>query len=82
METKRKEYIKARESFVPSIEVTLGHREGVSEMESAIHVGIREGFEIFRLFIRLSCKVLMPFPDASCTVLEGNQFVPSSGVLH
>ena len=82
METERKEYIVASKSFVPGVEITFGHREGVPEMEGAVHVGIGEGLEIFGLFVGFSCKVLMPFPDAPCTMLEGNQFVPSSGVLH
>ena len=54
METERKEYIIASESFVPGVEITFGHREGVSEMESAVHVGVGEGLEIFWLFVGFS----------------------------
>jgi hypothetical protein len=51
VKSKREKNIEAVESFEPSIEVAFSHGEGMSQMKSAIHIGIGEGLEIFRFFI-------------------------------
>jgi len=82
VEAEREENIEALKSFVPSVEVALGHREGVSEVEEAVHVGIRESLEPLGLRVRLYGPVLITFPNASCTMLHRDEFVTTSGVLH
>jgi hypothetical protein len=49
MEAEGEEDVISSEAFIPSIEVALGHGEGVSEVEGAVHVGVGEGLEVFRL---------------------------------
>lgn len=82
MESKGEEDVEASESFVPSIEVALGHGEGVSEVQSPVHVGEGEGLEEFLLLVRLGRKKLVALPDASCPVLKRDQFIPTCRVLH
>lgn len=82
MEAEGEEDIIASDAFIPGIEVALGHGEGVSEVEGAVHVGEGEGLEVFRLRVGLSSKILVSFPDVSGPSLKRNKFVSSGGVLH
>ena len=82
MESEGKEDIVAGQATVPSVEIALGHGEGVSKVEGAIHVGVGEGLEILGLVVGFSHKILMPFPDILGPLLQGYEFVSASGVLH
>ena len=82
MESKGEEDVEAGQSFVPSIEVALGHREGVSEVESAVHVGKGEGLKELLLVVGLGRKKLVALPNGPCSLLKRDQFVPTCRVLH
>ena len=51
MEPEREKDVVASQSPVPCIEIAFGHREGVAEMQSAVHIGVREGFEVLGFFV-------------------------------
>lgn len=82
METKREENVVASKPLIPSIEITLGHRECVAEVESPIHVRERESLKELVLVVWFSVEKLISFPDKSSPVLEGNELVPAGSVLH
>lgn len=82
MESEGEENVEAGESFIPSVEVALGHGEGMPEVQSAVHVGEGEGLEEFLLLVGLGRKKLVALPDGSCPMLERDQFVPTCRVLH
>lgn len=82
METEGEKYIVSSYAFVPGIEVAFGHREGVTQVEGAVHVGVGECLEKLRLLVRLSHEVLVTLPYKSGPTLQRYQFVSSSGVLH
>jgi hypothetical protein len=82
MIAEREEYVVVVESFVPSIEITLGHREGMSKVEYTIHVGIGKCLKEFAFFIGLDNEKLVSFPDVSGSLLEGDEFISTCGVFH
>ena len=65
MESEGEEDVEAGEAFIPGVEVALGHGEGVSEVEDAVHVGVGEGFKELLLLFGFCNKILVPFPDLS-----------------
>jgi hypothetical protein len=82
MESEGEEDVESSKAFIPCIEVAFGHGEGVSEVESAIHVGERESLEEFLLFTGLRSEKLIPVPDILSSLLERDEFVSSCCVLH
>ena len=82
VESEGEEDVVAGESTVPGVEIALGHGEGVSEVEGAVHVGVGEGLEILGLVVGFSHKILMPFPDVLGPLLQRYEFVSAGGVLH
>jgi hypothetical protein len=76
------EHIKTIDTFIPSIEVALGHRESVSKMEKAVHVRVGKSLKELRLLIGLSYKILVPLPDVTCSWFERDEFVSTCGVFH
>ena len=76
------EYIETTDALIPSIEVALGHGEGVSEMEQSVHIGVGEGLEELGLLVGFSREIVMPVPDVACSWLKGDEFVSAGGVLH
>lgn len=45
MEGERKQNLLAQQPLKPGLEFGLGEREGVSQVQPAVHVGVREGAE-------------------------------------
>ena len=70
MESKGPEDVEASNAFVPCIEVTLGHGEGVSEVECSIHVGVGEGLKVLGLLIGFDTEILIPFPNVPGALFE------------
>ena len=82
MEPKWEKNIEARDSFIPSIEIAFGHREGMSQVESSVHVGVGKGFKVLGFLVWLCREILVTLPDGPGALFEGNQFVSPCGVLH
>lgn len=82
MESEREKYVEASKSFVPSVEIAFGHREGVAEVESAVHVGVGEGLEELGLSVGFCSEKLISLPYVSGPLFEGNELISSGGVLH
>ena len=72
----------AGKASIPSVEVTFSHGKGVSEVESAVHVGVGEGFEVFRFFVGFGREILIPFPNVPGPIFKRDKFVSAGGVLH
>ena len=69
--------VEPAKAFIPGIEITLGHRECMSQMQEPIHVGIWEGHEKFGLLVRLDRKILVAIPDGPSAGFEADELVPS-----
>lgn len=82
MESKREEDVETGQSFVPSIEVALGHRKGMSEVQGAVHVRKGKGLKELLLVIGLGRKKLVALPYGPCPMLKRDQLVPTCCVLH
>lgn len=82
MESEGEEDVEAGQSLVPSIEVALCHREGMSEVQGAVHVGEGEGLKELLLVVRLGRKKLVALPYGPCPMLKRDQFVSTCRVLH
>lgn len=82
MESEGEKYVEASKSFVPSVEIAFGHGEGVAEVESAVHVGVGEGFEELGLSVGFCREKLISLPNVSSPLFKGDEFVSSGGVLH
>ena len=82
MEAEGEQDVKASDPLVPSIEVTLSHGEGVSEMQSSVHVWVGECFEILGLLVGFAGEILVSFPNVSGPLFKRDQFVSTCRVLH
>lgn len=82
MEAEGEEYVVAGDAFIPGVEIAFGHGEGVSEVESAVHVGVGEGLEVLGFFVGLSAEKLISLPNVPGPLFERDEFVPPGGVLH
>lgn len=65
MEAEWEQYIISVKSFVPGVEITFGHGEGMAQVEEAVHVGVGEGLEVFGFLVGLYGEILISFPDVS-----------------
>lgn len=82
MEAEGEEDVESAEALVPSVEIALGHRESVAEVEESVHVGVRESLKELGLLVGLSDEILVTVPDVPGPLLERNEFVSTCGVLH
>jgi hypothetical protein len=82
VKAEREEHVEASQSLVPSIEVALGHGEGMPKVQRTIHIRIGEGLEELGLLCRFSDEILMALPNVASPLLERDQLVSASGVLH
>jgi hypothetical protein len=82
VEAEGEEDVVSGQSLEPGVKVALGHREGVAEMQGAVHVGEGEGLEVFGLVGGLDCEKLVTVPDSLGSLLEGDQLVTTGCVLH
>jgi hypothetical protein len=82
VEAKGEEDVESTQSLVPGVEIALGHRESVAQMEQAIHIGEGESLEEFGLLAWLHCEKLVPVPDEAGALLKRDEFVPADGALH
>ena len=82
MEAEGEEDVVPCQSFIPCVEVALGHGEGVSEVQRAVHVGEGKGLEEFLLVGGLYGEKLVALPDGSGALLECDELVAAGCVLH
>ena len=82
MEAEGEEDVVAVEALVPGVEVALGHREGMTEVEGAVHVGVGESLEPLGLLVGFHLPIAVPLPNQPCSPFHRHQFVSSSSVLH
>lgn len=79
METEGEQYIVPIESFIPGVEIALGHGKCVSQVEQTIHICVWEGLEEFGFLVGFYGEILVSFPDVSCSLFETDQFISSDG---